>query len=210
MTFDAHDLRLEYKQRRSDLALLLEHIKLLVQKEIKKKKIKYHTIISRVKPFNSFQNKIHRKNIKNPFEEIRDIAGVRIVCLYLTDLDIIRNLIKENFDVIEEDNKIIGTELNVFEYMSWHFIVKLRGPFETDFLEKNASVIYEIQVRTVAQDAWASISHHLEYKKESSFSKESKRDFNALSGLFYIADTHFSMLKKEKETIFNKTINGQT
>lgn len=46
-------------------------------------------------------------------------------------------------------------------------------------------------------NAWASISHYLGYKKESDIPAELRRDFNALSGLFYVADTHFAMLKQE-------------
>lgn len=206
MTFDTQDLKLEYDKRHSDLVRLLEHVKLLIQQELEKKKMKFHAIESRVKPFNSFQDKIHRKNIENPFEEMHDLAALRIVCLYLTDLDIIRNLVKKNFDVIKEDNKIIGTKLNVFEYMSWHYDVKLRKPISINSLKEIGGATFEIQVRTVAQDAWASISKHLDHKQDGSFSEKSERDFYALSGLFFVADTHFLMLKKEKEAIFNKKL----
>jgi len=48
-------------------------------------------------------------------------------------------------------------------------------------------------------DAWANISHFLEYKSENDIPLELKRDFNALSGLFYVADTHFEMFYKERQ-----------
>ena len=54
---------------------------------------------------------------------------------------------------------------------------------------------FEIQVRTIAQDAWASVSYHLDYKKEETIPVELRRDFYALSGLFYIADQHFKILR---------------
>ena len=56
---------------------------------------------------------------------------------------------------------------------------------------------FEIQVRTIAQDAWDSVSHYLDYKNNS-IRDELKRDFYALSGLFYVADTHFSFIKQDK------------
>jgi len=42
-------------------------------------------------------------------------------------------------------------------------------------------------------DAWANVSHYLAYKGESSIPEELRRDFYALSGLFYIADKHFEL-----------------
>jgi len=42
-------------------------------------------------------------------------------------------------------------------------------------------------------DAWDNVSHHLDYKGESSIPSEPRRDFYALSGLFYIADQHFEL-----------------
>ena len=54
---------------------------------------------------------------------------------------------------------------------------------------------FEIQVRTIGQDAWASVSHHLAYKQETSFPPDQFRDLYALSALFYLADTHFEFLK---------------
>jgi hypothetical protein len=46
-------------------------------------------------------------------------------------------------------------------------------------------------------DAWATVSHHLDYKQQIDIPRELKADFNALAGLFYVADTHFEMYKKE-------------
>jgi hypothetical protein len=62
-----------------------------------------------------------------------------------------------------------------------------------------AGAAFEIQVRTIAMDAWANVSHYLEYKTEEDIPKELKRDFYALSGLFYVADTHFEMLFNSRE-----------
>ena len=42
-------------------------------------------------------------------------------------------------------------------------------------------------------DAWANVSHYLDYKSERDVPSELRRDFFALSGLFYVADKHFEM-----------------
>lgn len=42
------------------------------------------------------------------------------------------------------------------------------------------------------------VASFLDYKKSSTIPKQLKRDFHALSGLFYVADTHFSFLKQSQ------------
>lgn len=208
MKLDNVFLRSEYNRRKPNLERFLEQVKLLLQQELNRKKIKIHSLPCRVKPLSSFLDKSHRKKINDPFREMHDLAALRIVCLYLTDLEKIGSFIRDRLVIIDEDNKIDDTESNVFEYMSLHYKAKLKKPISNDQPKELRDFIFEIQVRTISQDAWASISHHLDYKQEDSLSSQSKRDFNALSGLFYVADTHFSMLKKEKEVFFNKNLKS--
>ena len=56
---------------------------------------------------------------------------------------------------------------------------------------------FEIQIRTICQHAWSSVSHNLFYKNEKYVPRNVKRDFHAINGLFYVADTHFEMIKEE-------------
>jgi hypothetical protein len=65
--------------------------------------------------------------------------------------------------------------------------------------DKIRNISFEIQVRTIFMDAWANISHYLSYKNEADVPKNLKRDFQALSGLFYVADTHFELFFKESK-----------
>ncbi|VVB67505.1 Region found in RelA / SpoT proteins [uncultured archaeon] len=60
---------------------------------------------------------------------------------------------------------------------------------------------FEIQIRTLTMDAWANISHFLDYKNDADIPKELKRDFYALSGLFYVADIHFEMFFKSRKEV---------
>ena len=45
-------------------------------------------------------------------------------------------------------------------------------------------------------DAWATVSHHLDYKKETDIPSTLRKDFNAVSGLLYAADTHFEIFRE--------------
>ncbi len=153
--------------------------------------IQIHSISKRIKSFDSCVRKITDKKREEPFNDIRDFVGLRVICLFLSDLDRIENVINETFEVIDREDKTNDCGKDVFGYMGTHCIVKLKE-------EKDAYPMpFEIQIRTIAQDAWASVSHHLDYKVNS-IPEELKKDFYALSGLFYVADTHFSFMKQNR------------
>ncbi len=180
-----------HSERLPDFGLLRDEGIRHLKKAIIESKIKVHSITERIKGFDSCVNKVTNKKIENPFESIKDFVGLRVVCLFLSDLDRVEKVINETFEVIDRKDKTNDSGKNVFEYMGTHFIVKLKAKKKTN------SMPFEIQIRTIAQDAWASVSHHLDYKTNS-IPEELKKDFYALSGLFYVADTHFSFIKQGK------------
>lgn len=63
-------------------------------------------------------------------------------------------------------------------------------------------------------DAWATISHYLDYKTDKDVPSDLRKDFYALSGLFYVADTHFEMFYesriKSKESSEKQITNSNT
>lgn len=210
MELDVNVLRASYDSKADDFQSLIDTVKFILKKEIDRNKIKIHDFTHRIKPFESFLDKIRRKNIADPFKDIHDLVGLRIVCLFLPDLELVGNIIHREFDVFEEDDKVDNSELDIFGYMSLHFKARLKGNSSSQGLNAIEETPFEIQVRTIAQDAWASISHYLDYKQESFLPAQLRRDFYALSGLFYVADTHFSMLRQEQSKFFvDKTLKKE-
>lgn len=192
-------LRSDYGRVKSDFEELEKEAKYILQKQLTRKKIKYYAIPSRIKTFKSFEDKTIRKELSKPLQQIKDILGIRVICLLRSDLARISKLIKQSFDVVEEDCKWDTNEISTFGYLSSHLIARLpqkcSGP-RYDHLKK---LRFEIQLRTLAMDAWATLSHYLDYKKDVDVPTELKKDFYALSGLFYVADTHFDLFYKQRE-----------
>ena len=92
--------------------------------------------------------------------------------------------------------------------MALQYKAKLSEKYKVENYDQIRNIPFEVQIRTVAQDAWASISHYLDYKKESDIPRHLKRDFSALSELFYVADTHFEFVSEgQLEYIKNKLEN---
>lgn len=182
---------------------LCEEVVFVLKNDIRKSQMKIHGISYRIKSFDSFCDKLLRKTVSiDPFKQVRDIAGVRIVCLYRSDLDTLGKLISKNFDVISSDTSRTRLE-SKFGYMSDHYLVKLSNEYRGKRYDEIKNLECEIQVRTILMDAWAAVSHHLDYKKETDVPSPLKKDFTAVSGLLYAADTHFELFRQgiEKSTM---------
>lgn len=171
----------------------------ILERALGQTSIKLHSISSRIKRLDSFLDKARRKELKNPIEETHDIVGIRVVCLFMSDIALIGQAIRESFLIHGEDDKVEATEASSFGYMSVHFIAGMKEEFVGPRYDEIAKIPFEIQVRTLAMDAWANVSHYLDYKSEEDVPSELRRDFYALSGLFYVADKHFEMFYSSRK-----------
>lgn len=177
---------------------LSEEVAYILKKHISKVKIEFSDVTYRAKSLNSFCEKILRKSINNPLKEIADLSGVRIVYLYLSDCPKIEALIEKEFKVIEKANKVKEQKPDRFGYGALHYLVKLGKQASGARYDDLKNLVCEIQVRTILQDAWAIVGHHLSYKQESDVPIVLKRKLNALSGLFETADDQFDRLRDER------------
>ncbi|MCH8911411.1 MAG: hypothetical protein IH867_11840, partial [Chloroflexi bacterium] len=84
-------------------------------------------------------------------------------------------------------------------YQSVHLLVRLRQQVGGARYEKLKELTCEIQVRTVVQDAWAIISHHLVYKNEKSVPARLRRDLNNTSSLLEIAQSVFDAVRTKRD-----------
>jgi len=163
-----------------------------------------HDLDSRIKEFDSLLKKATEKKLGNPLAEMTDIVGLRVVCLFRSDVEKAKEVIRETFSIIKEDEKRTKMPKNLFDFAETHFDVKLNtlpdnrlGFDEKGTLKRLSEIVFEIQVRTICEHAWISTSHNLFYKSDNTVPQIIERDFYAINGLFYIADTHFEIIKKE-------------
>ena len=172
--------------------------------------VKLHSVTSRVKDFASLSRKAAQRKLTAPFDEVRDIVGIRVVCLFLTDIPVISSALRSAFDIQAEDDKMAGSDVTSFGYMSLHLEGVMKASHSGPRYNGLMNLPLEIQVRTIAMDAWANVSHYLSYKADVDVPDDLKRDFHALSGLFYVADKHFelfyrSSVKSREAALINVT-----
>lgn len=175
------------------------------------KKIKLATSIThRVKTWESVLSKIKRYNLElTDINEINDIAGIRIILLFSREVISMREIIESNFIVLRMEDTSDRLQENQFGYGSVHY--ELKFPDEwliTPTLKRFSELTVEVQVRTNAQHIWASTSHLLQYKSESSTPIPLRRSINRTAALLEMVDLEFERLLKEREE-YVSTISEQ-
>ncbi len=127
-----------------------------------------HHMECRMKTVHSIVEKAHRRGYPLTLAGIRDnildIAGVRVVCNYIDDVYHLADLIvgQENFTVEKVTDYIKQPKEN--GYRSLHIVVRL----PVQMACRVEMVPVEIQLRTIAMDAWASLEHEIMYKSSRS------------------------------------------
>ncbi|CAI2795884.1 hypothetical protein K7402_17440 [Pseudomonas fluorescens group sp.] len=187
------NVRHEYEQ-------LCAEVEYILKKKISHEGIETSFIGSRAKSLNSFLEKLQRKSYGNPLKDLTDLAGARVVCLYSGDLEKVEKIIRAEFTIVETVNKLAELEVNQFGYGALHFIVKLGKSSSGARYDDLKNFACEIQVRTVVQDAWAIIQHHMAYKKESQIPSKLLRKLNGLAGLFETVDDQFESIRDQRDT----------
>ena len=123
---------------------------------------------ARVKVPESIVKKLKRNGyestIGNMVRYVNDIAGIRIICSFTSDIYRIAEMISNQKDIQVLTVKDYIMNPKNSGYRSYHMIVSL----PVYLSDRIVNVKVEIQIRTVAMDFWASLEHKIQYKFEGS------------------------------------------
>jgi len=130
-----------------------------------------HHIESRIKDLKSIYEKMTRYGITPSLDaamkNIHDIAGIRVICNYYSDIYMVEKLLLKQNDVKLISRKDYIAQPKDNGYRSLHIVVTV-PVFLSNITEE---IPVEIQLRTIAMDYWASLEHELRYKKNSDLQK---------------------------------------
>lgn len=156
---------------------------------------------SRLKSPESIMNKMLRKNselslaaIKN---DIKDIAGLRITCSFISDIYHVSDMLQQQSDlrVLEVKDYIKHPKPN--GYQSLHLLVEV-PVFMSDCQEM---VCVEVQVRTIAMDFWASLEHKIFYKYNQSVPERLTQELKQAAESANMLDVQMERLHREIKEI---------
>ena len=121
---------------------------------------------SRIKTPESIVKKLRRDGYESTLENmvnyVNDIAGIRIICSFTSDIYRIADMLASQQDIQVLTVKDYMMNPKKSGYRSYHMIVQIPVYF-SDGLDE---VKVEVQIRTVAMDFWASLEHKIQYKFE--------------------------------------------
>ena len=164
------------------------------ESKVNRKRNPIETVKSRIKSPDSIAAKLEKKHLPVTFESmmknLNDIAGVRVICPYISDIYAVRDMLLKQPDIklIYENDYIEQPKES--GYRSLHLVIEI--PVYLSKTEHNVRV--EIQLRTIAMDFWASLEHELHYKNTETVPDSVRRE------LFRVAET-IAMTDREMEEI---------
>lgn len=164
-----------YGEYENYLPQIMQRLTDAIEQESQRQKAKtgfklYEHLLARVKSHDSMAEKCQRKGLplspQSALKDIHDSIGIRVVCGFVDDIYRTVDLLKSlpEISVYKEKDYIKQAKPN--GYRSYHLILEV----ETDFPDVSGNqpgrYFVEVQLRTIAQDSWASLEHQIKYKHE--------------------------------------------
>ena len=182
-----------YKQAVDELKVKLKGIRAQFEQDSSFSPIEFVT--GRVKPIASILDKALQKGIPldRIEEDMQDIAGLRVMCQFVDDINRVVKLLKmrNDFEIVEERDYISHKKSS--GYRSYHLVI--RYPVQTIHGEKK--ILVEIQIRTLAMNFWATIEHSLNYKYKGQFPEDIKVRLQRAAEAAFLLDEEMSQIRGE-------------
>jgi putative GTP pyrophosphokinase len=194
-----------YDQQRPMLEAACQAYMALISDIVAQARLGVSKVEGRVKSRNECVRKFTRKYRPaleasgTPYDirsHITDLIGLRVVCLYEDELAVVARLVRAHFEVMDVTNKVAAMERTdtAFGYKGLHLDLRpnadLRARPEH---AAYATLPFELQVRTIVQDAWSVLDHKIRYKK--AIAAPLRRRINVLAALFELADREFLQIR---------------
>ena len=144
-----------YEQAVDELKVKLRSIRKEYRKRNEYSPIEFVT--GRVKEISSILEKANKFGI--PVERIKfemeDIAGIRVMCQFVDDIDKVVELLRARKDMTILYEKDYVRNVKESGYRSYHMIIK----YPVNLVEGQVEILAEFQIRTLAMNFWATIEH---------------------------------------------------
>jgi len=158
-------------------------------------------IKSRLKTPESIVKKLKKygqeSTIENMVTYVNDIAGIRVICSFTSDIYEIAHMISSQSDikVIEVRDYIKNPKPS--GYTSYHMLVTI--PIYLS--DKIVDTKVEIQIRTVAMDFWASLEHKINYKFEGNVPEYIQNELVECARMVSKLDDRMLLLNEEVQKL---------
>ena len=154
-------------------------------------------IKSRIKSSESIVKKLkkngYESTIENMVEYVNDIAGIRVICSFSSDIYRIAEMISSQNDIKVLAIKDYIKNPKPSGYKSYHMLISV--PIYLSDRIVPAKV--EVQIRTVAMDFWASLEHKINYKFEGNVPEYIKEELVECANMISVVDEKMLNLNEQ-------------
>lgn len=149
----------------------------------------------RVKTISSILEKSQKKQIdlEDIEEKVEDIAGIRIICQFVEDINKVVEIIKKRTDMRIKSEKDYITNMKPSGYRSYHLIIF----YTVQTLSGTKEIQAEIQIRTLAMNFWATVEHSLQYKYKQNMPEHIKSRLSKAADAIIVLDQEMSVVRGE-------------
>jgi ppGpp synthetase/RelA/SpoT-type nucleotidyltranferase len=199
-----------YRQYQTDFPGLEEAAKQLthfIAEVLRGSNLDLHLVTARAKSAHSVLSKIRRKQYGAPRRQLTDDIGARVVTYYENDVDRVADLLRDRLIIDEKRSIDKRSQLDIqeFGYRSVHLISSLKN---NDAKQPRYAILkdklFEIQIRSILEHAWAEIEHEINYKAGIKFGHPFRRTFGAIAGTLEILEAQFLDLKRERNVLIEQ------
>lgn len=197
MSLDLKEIKSQYEKMKPDLVDLRKIYVHMLQSELRKAKIDYFKLESRVKTTESVLEKIKRKGkYLKPLKEMGDLIGIRIIVSSPIYIIKVINLIKKGARLNDKnvDNKIDSIEPKEFNYRGAH--LEVGYGVEIDNIPFEILKV-EYQIKTIYEHSWSYLEHKLKYKGGGDVPRKLLRKWSMLSSLLELSDNILEEIHNE-------------
>ena len=149
----------------------------------------------RVKSISSILDKMQRKkiNINEIENDLEDIAGIRVICQFVEDIDRVVEIIEQRSDMEIKTKKDYITKAKDSGYRSFHVIIY----YDVDTIYGKKRIQAEIQIRTLAMNFWATVEHSLQYKYKENIPEHITEKLMNAADAIVVLDKEMSIVRDE-------------
>ncbi len=178
-------------------------------------------VTSRAKGLDRLRDKLRARNLRKSYQDVSDIyediidlAGVRVALYFPSDRDKLDSLLREVFEFSREPKSFPESSIRqpgrrFMGYFATHYLVRFKVE-SLDSEQARFSGRIEIQVASVLMHAWAEVEHDLQYKPGSGTPSEDESSIlDELNGLVLSGEIALERLQRavqrrtETSTVFN-------
>ena len=167
----------------------IEHIKTRIKKP--------ESIVKKLKKYG------HESTIENMVKYVNDIAGVRLICSFTSDIYRLAAMIGNQSDLKVLSIKDYIKNPKASGYKSYHMLVSVPIFLSDSVVETKV----EIQIRTIAMDFWASLEHKIYYKFEGKAPEYISHELKECADMVSALDERMLILNDEIQSFLDNEKN---